>query len=277
MSIRHRPDLEERGSLLIRSMVVLVLVGVGLGLVSNAVLLAAGSKRGIAWVRTEKKLQSLEELSGSPAVENRAAKPAPEASAPSAPAPETVAPPAVTPPATTPMSTTKKPASTTKPKASTSSATTPSKPAQSPPVEKPAPATTDSAAKASSSNLPTVPDSRDPIEAKMPMVKQFHDANAALFVDAREAAEYKEGHIAGAVSLPFDEAFKDPKKLQTIDPKGKPIIIYCDGGDCEASKNLAYSLLDAGRKKVVVFTDGFPAWKAAGYPVATGTEPGAAK
>jgi rhodanese-related sulfurtransferase len=180
------------------------------------------------------------------------------------------------------MSTAKKPAATTttKPAASTSS----SKPAQNPPAtgtttapsaEKPA--TTGAAKTTPAADVPTVPDSRDPIEAKMPMVKKFYDADAALFVDAREAVEYAEGHIAGAVSLPFEEAFKDPKKLTAIDAKGKPIIVYCGGGDCEASKNLAYSLIDAGRKKVVVFTDGYPAWTGAGYPTAKGAEPGATK
>jgi len=273
MSIRHRPDLEERGSVLWRSVVVLLLVGAGLGLVSNAVLLAAGSKRGLSWVRTDKKLESLEELSTSPGAVTT------EPSTPE-PVPTEVAP--VNPTGSTPTATAKKPAASSEPKTSTPPpATSASKPAGGPPAagttaapnaEKSVPTATKPAA-----DVPTVPDSRDPIQAKMPMVKKFHDADAALFVDAREAVEYAEGHIAGAVSLPFDEAFKDPKKLATIDPGTKPIIVYCGGGDCEASRNLAYSLIDAGRKKVVIFEDGFPAWKAAGYAVATGKEPGGAK
>lgn len=276
MSIRHRPDQEERGSVLLRSVVVLVLVGVGLAVVTNGILLAAGSKRGIAWVRTEKKLQSLEDLTAS--------APGPEAGAVTTPEPApVVTPEASTPPEVTPMSTAKKPAASTQ-SSTTTTKSTETKPAQNPPAagttaasptaEKSAPTTT---AKPATADVPTVPDSRDPIEAKIAMVKKFYDADAALFVDAREAAEYAEGHIAGAVSLPFDDVFKDPKKLGTIDPKGKPIIVYCGGGECEASKNLAYQLIDAGRKKVVVFTDGYPAWKDAGYAIARGAEPGAAK
>jgi len=273
MSIRHRPDREERGSVLWRSAFVLLLVGAGLGLVSNAVLLAAGSKRGLAWVRTDKKLESLEELSTSPGAVTT------EPSTPE-PVPTEVAP--VNPTGSTPTATAKKPAASSEPKPSAPApATSASKPAGGPPAagttaapnaEKSVPTATKPSA-----DVPTVPDSRDPIQAKMPMVKKFYDADAALFVDAREAVEYAEGHIAGAVSLPFDEAFKDPKKLATIDPGTKPIIVYCGGGDCEASRNLAYSLIDAGRKKVVIFEDGFPAWKTAGYAVATGKEPGGAK
>jgi rhodanese-related sulfurtransferase len=266
MSIRHRPDLEQRGSVLWRSVVVLLLVGAGLGLVSNAVLLAAGSKRGLTWVRTDKVLPTLEDLATPPST-------TPE------PVATDVAP--VNPTASTPTTTAKKPpASSSAPKPSTPPpASSEAKPSGGPPAAgtTAAPNAEKSVPTATKPDVPTVPDSRDPIQAKMPMVKKFHDADAALFVDAREAVEYAEGHIAGAVSLPFDEAFKDPKKLATIDPGTKPIIVYCGGGDCEASRNLAYSLIDAGRKKVVIFEDGFPAWKTAGYPVATGKEPGGAK
>jgi len=275
MSIRHRPDREERGSVLWRSVVVLLLVGAGLGLVSNAVLQAAGNKRGLAWVRTEKVLPSLEDLGTSPVAESIATAPSttPE------PVATDVAP--VNPTASTPTTTAKKPpAAASQPKPSTPPpASSAAKPSGGAPAAgtTAAPNAEKSVPTATKPDVPTVPDSRDPIQAKMPMVKKFYDADAALFVDAREAVEYAEGHIAGAVSLPFDEAFKDPKKLATIDPGTKPIIVYCGGGDCEASRNLAYSLIDAGRKKVVIFEDGFPAWKTAGYAVATGKEPGGAK
>lgn len=271
MSIRHRPDLEERGSVLWRSVVVLLLVGVGLGLITNAVLLASGSKRGIAWVRTEKDLVDLEDL-----VANAPATPAPQTTA----SPEGTEP--VDPIASTPVSTEKDPAAS-KPATAPAGGESP-KPAQNPPAagttappnaEKSVP--TGAAKSVPAADVPTVPESREPIEAKTPMVKRFFDANAALFVDAREAVEYAEGHIAGSVNLSFDEVFKDAKKLDTIDPKGRPIIVYCGGGDCEASKNLAYQLIDAGHKKVVVYTDGYPAWTSAGYPIVKGAEPGAAK
>ena len=274
MSIRHRPDLEERGSVLWRSVVVLLLVGAGLGLVSNAVLLAAGSKRGLTWVRTEKKLESLEDLAASPGAVTSEPSTTPD------PVATDAAP--VNPTQSTPTATAKKPPASSEPKPSTPApATSDAKPPGGPPAAGTvaAPHAEKSAATGTkpAADVPTVPDSRDPIQAKLAMVKRFFDAAAALFVDARAAVEYAEGHIAGAVSLPFDEAFKDPKKLAIADAGAKPLIVYCGGGDCEASRNLAYSLIDAGRKKVVIFEEGFPAWKTAGYPVATGKEPGGAK
>ncbi len=124
-------------------------------------------------------------------------------------------------------------------------------------------------------DLPTVPDSDQPLEADYSMVKKFWDAKAALFLDAREASEYAEGHIPGAVSLPYDDVFKDPGKAKSVDSNGRVIVCYCSGGDCELSKNLAAALIDAGHKKVLVFMGGMPGWKEAGAPVVTGTEPGA--
>jgi rhodanese-related sulfurtransferase len=119
-------------------------------------------------------------------------------------------------------------------------------------------------------DLPIVPDLDQPIEAKLGHVKKFFDAGAAVFVDAREASEYAEGHIAGALSVPFDDAVRKPALLEPFKRAGKPLILYCSGGDCELSKDLARNMLAEGIRKVLVFTDGFPAWKAAGYPVESG-------
>jgi rhodanese-related sulfurtransferase len=119
-------------------------------------------------------------------------------------------------------------------------------------------------------DLPFVPDLAQPIEVKLANVKKFFDAGAALFVDAREAPEYAEGHIAGALSVPFDDAVKNPALLEPFKRAGKPLILYCSGGDCELSKDLARNMVADGIRKVLVFTDGLPAWKAAGYPMDAG-------
>ncbi len=134
---------------------------------------------------------------------------------------------------------------------------------------KPAPAPAASAEPAKP-KLPVIPDSSEPFDVKMGTVKTFYDQDAAAIVDARDADEYAAGHITGAVSLPFDAAARDESLVKKFNAGGKPIIIYCSGGDCELSKDLAKSMLDAGIRKVLVFMDGFPAWKAAGYPVETG-------
>jgi rhodanese-related sulfurtransferase len=113
-----------------------------------------------------------------------------------------------------------------------------------------------------------VPDTGRPLMVQLPKVKEFWDAKAALIVDAREPAEYAQGHIPGAVNLPADEVISDLDRLEAVDSAGRPIICYCGGGTCEVSIHLAEALVyQAGKKRVLVFMGGWPDWEAAGYPV----------
>ncbi len=119
--------------------------------------------------------------------------------------------------------------------------------------------------------LPVIPDLDRVLQIQLPAVKKFFDARAALFVDARETDEFAAGHIPGALSLPYGDAISDPSRLDQVDARGRPIIIYCGGGTCEASLNLGSALISqAGKRKVLVFMGGWPDWEGAGYPVERG-------
>ena len=126
----------------------------------------------------------------------------------------------------------------------------------------------------STADLPDLPSLPRPIQMQLPVVKRFFDANGALFLDAREADEYSEGHIPGAIHVPFDTAVTDPALLESLPVAGRPIIVYCGGGACEVSINLAWELLGAGHQRVTYFQGGYPEWVAAGYPTVAGTEEG---
>ena len=123
------------------------------------------------------------------------------------------------------------------------------------------------------SGVPDIPDVGRPIQIQIAKVKAFFDAKAATIVDARDPAEYAEGHIPGAVNLPYEQVATDPERLENFDAKGKPIIIYCGGGTCEMSMNLGFSLVMVGKKKVLVYMGGWPEWVTSGYPVAKGATP----
>lgn len=123
--------------------------------------------------------------------------------------------------------------------------------------------------------LPQIPDLDRPIEVGIAAVKQLFDAKAAVVVDAREPDEYAEGHIPGALSMPYDEVTGDPARIESLETGGKPIIVYCGGGACELSLSLAYDMIYAGHKKVLVYMGGFSEWAEVGNAVATGPEPGA--
>ncbi len=96
--------------------------------------------------------------------------------------------------------------------------------------------------------------------------------------DVRKKAEYAEGHIPGAVAVPYDEK---SDKSTSFDPtqdkfnlsvfpsdKNEPLIIYCNGPRCWKSYKAAILLIKAGHKNVHWYrNDGFPAWKSKGNPV----------
>ncbi len=92
----------------------------------------------------------------------------------------------------------------------------------------------------------------------------------AVFIDARHRPEYEQGHIAGAFLLPADmfDAGR-PDALNYIDQNAF-LIIYCSGGECDASHNTAKMLQQAGFMKTHILKEGYPAWKDGGHPIATG-------
>jgi len=123
------------------------------------------------------------------------------------------------------------------------------------------------------SGVPDIPDVGRPIQIQTSKVKAFFDAKAATIIDAREPAEYAEGHIPGAINLPYEQVVTDTERLENFDAQGRPIIVYCGGGTCEVSMNLGFSLVSAGKKKVLVYMGGWPEWVTSGYPVAKGATP----
>lgn len=87
-------------------------------------------------------------------------------------------------------------------------------------------------------------------------------------VDAREPAEYALGRIGGALNLPPGEFFgKVPDAVLQRLSRDLPIVVYCGGGNCDASKIVALRLKDLGFSQTFVYEDGFNGWTAAGEAV----------
>jgi sulfur-carrier protein adenylyltransferase/sulfurtransferase len=81
-------------------------------------------------------------------------------------------------------------------------------------------------------------------------------------LDVREKEEYREGHLAGALSLP--RGFLEMRAEQVLPDRSKPIIAYCGGGT--RSLLAAKQLKELGYQNVISMTGGYSAWKGAGYP-----------
>ena len=110
-----------------------------------------------------------------------------------------------------------------------------------------------------------------PMPIGLAQVKELHDSKQAVIVDARTAASFAEGHIAGALSLPLEQVRKDAAAtLKAKVPATATIIAYCNGFSCHDSMDLGKLLMRAGYSSVYVYEGGFPEWRDAGYPMATG-------
>lgn len=117
--------------------------------------------------------------------------------------------------------------------------------------------------------LATEPDSpAAPLDVRITLAqaKHLYDSLAADFIDAREPHEFNPGHIPGAYNLTQSHfaGSKTPEALEVLDP-ARPVVIYCGGGECHASENVAILLQQAGFTSIHIMIDGFPAWVAAGY------------
>jgi rhodanese-related sulfurtransferase len=97
--------------------------------------------------------------------------------------------------------------------------------------------------------------------------KMMDGGTAVTIIDVQPKDVYAEGHIKGAISLPWksDIALEDVWSL----PQDQLIVTYCDCGPGEAdSSSVASQLFQMGYENVKVLKDpSIKAWKEAGYPM----------
>jgi len=93
--------------------------------------------------------------------------------------------------------------------------------------------------------------------------KLFKDG--VKFIDARSADEFSEGHIKGAVNIPF---YGSENYLDVINSlnKNEIVVTYCSGADCDISILSGEELFEMGFKRVYVFIDGYDEWTKNNYP-----------
>ena len=86
-----------------------------------------------------------------------------------------------------------------------------------------------------------------------------------VVLDVRPEPEFKAGHIAGARSVPVGELRRSLRGL----PKDAEVVAYCRGPYCVYADDAVRELHRLGRRARRL-EDGFPEWKRAGLPVASG-------
>ncbi len=104
----------------------------------------------------------------------------------------------------------------------------------------------------------------------------FHDIRyqqgLVVFIDARDAAHYTDGHIPGA--YPLDRYHPDKDLAADLNPcqAADQIVVYCTGGECEDAEYTAILLREAGipNQRLFVYGGGFEEWSAGHLPLEQG-------
>jgi rhodanese-related sulfurtransferase len=103
----------------------------------------------------------------------------------------------------------------------------------------------------------------------LPQVYEIFQGGQALFVDARDADEYAELHIAGAVNLSPDLLERQGNRALAGIARDRRIVVYCGLANCNKALQVAEKLQSLKFTDVSAFMDGFQAWDQAGYPAET--------
>ena len=94
------------------------------------------------------------------------------------------------------------------------------------------------------------------------------------FLDARREEDFVKGHITGALFMPHTNVSSGDglDQLAMFSPPelGDLLVIYCTGGECEASEDTAILLEQAGYTNMAIMQAGYDEWVAAGYPTEEG-------
>jgi rhodanese-related sulfurtransferase len=90
---------------------------------------------------------------------------------------------------------------------------------------------------------------------------------SGIFLDARSADDYAQGHIQGARNLPWQDVDQFFMGITEDLDLQAPIVTYCDGETCSLSHDLALFLKDMGFMNVRVLVNGWTVWQEAGLPI----------
>ncbi len=104
-------------------------------------------------------------------------------------------------------------------------------------------------------------------QVDFPEVYQIWQSRDAVFVDARSAESFHQGHIPGAINVSIDRVVQYLHLLPT--DKETLLITYCGSITCPNAYQLMNVLMGEGYQNVKFFPRGLRDWQALGYPVET--------
>ena len=89
-------------------------------------------------------------------------------------------------------------------------------------------------------------------------VLKTYQSGISYIIDARKPEAYAKGHIKNAINLPSTAIFENIDFVIRNVPSTELVIVYCDGGNCEASHTVADALRNQfGFVNVKVYVKGW--------------------
>jgi LPXTG-site transpeptidase (sortase) family protein len=102
------------------------------------------------------------------------------------------------------------------------------------------------------------------IEISVDEAYKFYNDGGYFFLDVRSESEYDNGHIKGAVNIPYNQLEDRLAEL----PADTPIIVYCSGSSCNKSGVAAQILAANGFTQIYdVGGIGVVEWEQKSYPM----------
>lgn len=98
---------------------------------------------------------------------------------------------------------------------------------------------------------------------------EIFESKQGIMIDARDQDQYEAGHIVGAWNIPYARFLDNLDKLDRL-PLDTLMVTYCDGEECNASMELANSLVSMGFTRVRFYFGGWNSWVQENHPVTTG-------
>ncbi|MDQ1203766.1 rhodanese-like domain-containing protein [Microbacterium sp. SORGH_AS_0862] len=112
-------------------------------------------------------------------------------------------------------------------------------------------------------------DARSFFSAKLAHETDASDVYAArragedlVLVDVRSAAAWDQGHISGAIHLPYRDI---AERASELIPAGSSVVVYCWSPGCNAGTKGALAFIEAGYD-VKEMIGGYEYWVREGYP-----------
>jgi molybdopterin/thiamine biosynthesis adenylyltransferase/rhodanese-related sulfurtransferase len=99
-------------------------------------------------------------------------------------------------------------------------------------------------------------------EVTPPEVDALREAGQATLVDVREASEWDQGHVPGAVHI--SKSYIEQQIEAAVPDRDARVVTYCAGG--VRSLFAAQTLRDMGYTNVASMSGGFQQWKSQGLP-----------